>query len=218
MDTNTLGELVRAGEGPTVEWKVQLPGVDRTGATLCAFANGAGGHLVVGLRDDGFAEGVDDADATARELEEAASRLLPPQPITVEAVQFRGALFVVCEIASAKKPPIAMWHVDGEETAYVRVGASTRKASRADLKASWNARGVDDGEDDLSDDEVDALRRIRGMKETAFRSVVSGLHKGTRAGRNLVKALQRRGYLVRGDDGRIALTAHAHRALERRRV
>lgn len=216
MSPEALGALLRAGEGATIEFKRELPDVERVGATLCAFANGAGGHLIVGIRDDGYAAGVADPSATADGLSEAASRLLPVQPIDVMRIDYRGVPFVVARVESAPKPPVLYWHADGEEVPYVRVDASTRRASRADLKASWTARGFDADDDDLDDDEVDALVRIRAMTHTGLRSVVTGLKRGTRAGRNLVKALQRRGYLVRDADGRIALTALAHAALDRR--
>ncbi len=216
MSPEALAALLRAGEGATIEFKRELPDIERVGATLCAFANGAGGHLIVGIRDDGFAAGVADPEDAADGIREAASRLLPTQPVEVMQIEYRGVPFIVARVEAAPKPPVLYWHADGEEVAYVRIDASTRRASRADLKASWNARGFDTDDDDLDDDEVDALVRMRAMTHTGLRSVVTGLKRGTRAGRNLVKALQRRGYLVRDADGRLALTPLAHAALDRR--
>jgi predicted HTH transcriptional regulator len=216
MDREALGRLLRGGEGPRVEWKRELPGVDRTGATLAAFANGTGGCLVVGLGDDGSRAGVADPEAAAEMLREAASRLLPPQPVRIHSVPLDDRVFLVAEIERADRPPVLMWHLDGSEVAYIREGASTRRAEKDDLRALSSALGRERGEDDLEEGEIAVLLRVRGMERTAMRAVVDGLRLGRREGRSVLKSLQRRGYLVRKSDGRFALTAFAHEALDRR--
>jgi len=216
MDPEALGRLIRAGEGPTIEWKRELDGPDRAGATLSAFANGVGGRLAVGVGDDGSLVGVTDPEAVAALLTEAASRLLPPQEIALDRIEVGDLTAVVAAIEPAPRPPVRMWHRDGSEVAYIREGASTRRAGKDDLRALSSARSRDPEEDDLDAGEARALREILGMKNTAMKAVIGGLHRGRREGRLLLKRLQRRGYLVRKPDGRFALTPFAHRALERR--
>ncbi|MBN2492489.1 MAG: ATP-binding protein [Planctomycetes bacterium] len=216
MDREALGRLLRGGEGACVEFKRELPGVERTGAALAAFSNGTGGWLVVGAGDDGSRPGVPDPAAAAAVLREAAARLLPPQPIRIHRVALDERVLLVAEIAPALRPPVRMWHLDGTEVAYVREGASTRRAEKDDLRALSSAGARAPGTDDLDSDEVAVLLEIRAMKRTALRTVVDALRRGRREGRRLLKALQRRGYLVRKEDGRFALTAFAHEALVRR--
>jgi len=217
MNSEVLEGLMRAGEGPAVEWKWELPVLDRIGATFSAFANGTGGHLVVGLKNDGTLTGVADPGATEAALHQAASRLLPPQEIGVHRISIKGRVVIVAMIPPALKPPVLMWHEDGTEVPYIRDGSSTCRARKEDLRAVRSAMGRDTGEDDLDANEVRALQEILTMKNTALKAVVSSLRRGRREGRNLLKGLQRRGYLVRSESGRFSLTPFAHRALDKRR-
>jgi predicted HTH transcriptional regulator len=218
VDFEELGLRIRAGEGSTVEWKRELSSVDRAGAILCSFLNGTGGLLVVGIADDGERVGAPDPPAAVADLREAASRLLPPQEIAIHDIPLDAARsLVVAEVTPARKPPVLMWHTDGEEVAYVRDGPSTRRAERDDLRALSSAMGREPGEDDLDDHEVDCLRAIAAMPNTAMKAVVHALHRGRRDGRLTLKRLQRRGYLVRLHTGRFRLTPFAHEAIEKRR-
>lgn len=217
MDFEALSLRMRAGEGSETEWKRELPSVDRVGATLCSFANGTGGLLVVGIADDGDRVGASDPEAAAADLREAASRLLPPQEIEIHNVPLDAdRSLVVAQIGPARKPPILMWHTDGEEVPYVRDAASTRRAEKDDLRALSSSQSREPGEDDLDDDEVASLRAIAGMKSTAMKTVVNALHRGRRDGRLTLKKLQRRGYLARLEDGRFSLTPFAFEAIRKR--
>lgn len=217
MDFEALSLRLRAGGGSTIEWERELPSVDRAGAILCSFANGTGGLLVVGIADDGDRVGAPDPEAAAADLREAASRLLPPQEIRIHDVPLdETRSLVVASIEPARKPPILMWHVNGDEVAYVRDAASTRRAEKDDLRALSSAQGREPGEDDLDDDEVDCLREIAAMKSTALKAVVNALHRGRRDGRLTLKVLQRRGYLARLEDGRFSVTPFAFEAIHKR--
>jgi len=217
MEFEALSLRICAGEGSTIEWKRELDSIGRAGAILCSFANGTGGLLVIGIADDGDRVGAPDPEAAAADLREAASRLLPPQAIQIHDVPLgETRKLVVASIEPARKPPILMWHIDGEEVAYVRDAASTRRAEKDDLRALSSSQSRDPGEDDLDDDEVDCLRIIASMKSTAMKAVVSALHHGRRNARLALKRLQRRGYLARLESGRFSLTPFAHEAIQKR--
>jgi schlafen family protein len=226
MDAEALTRVIRAGEGPTVEWKQQLPDVDRTGAALCAFANGTGGHLAIGVTDEGRLVGVTGGEAAAAGLREAASRLLPPQEPTILTLPGAEGPVVIAVVKPSVRLPTLLWHTDGSEVAYVRDAASTRRAEKDDLRAlssAWTltheATTDDPGHGqagELEEHEVTALEAIQRMRNTAMKAVVQALHRGRREGRLVLKSLQRRGYLVRKEDGRFSLTAFAHDVLERK--
>ena len=54
-----MSELVIDPEGPECEWKVILPRNSRIAHTICAFANGVGGTLWIGVADDGRVVGLE---------------------------------------------------------------------------------------------------------------------------------------------------------------
>jgi|GEM_PF-1824453 len=81
-----IQELVRAGEGTTVEFKRELPRRDNALSTIVAFANTAGGELVIGVDDnDGTIVGVE--PRAAREYEQKlgswAVQLIQPAVVPI---------------------------------------------------------------------------------------------------------------------------------------
>lgn len=56
-----VSELIHATEGKTLEFKRDLSSLQPILKTLVAFANTAGGTLVIGIQDDGAVVGVADA-------------------------------------------------------------------------------------------------------------------------------------------------------------
>lgn len=60
MPSNKLLEIVKSGEGLTVEFKTCRTKVNRdVYESICAFLNRKGGHLVLGVQDDGAISGID---------------------------------------------------------------------------------------------------------------------------------------------------------------
>ena len=51
MTQAALRRLISLGEGQSLEFKQSLP--DDLGRELCAFANSAGGKILIGVADDG---------------------------------------------------------------------------------------------------------------------------------------------------------------------
>ncbi len=69
MNWSQVLERVERGEDARTEFKRNLDDFRRIGRTLCAFANGDGGLLVIGVDDSGAVKGVDaDPDATQERI------------------------------------------------------------------------------------------------------------------------------------------------------
>jgi ATP-dependent DNA helicase RecG len=124
-----LRELLRRHEGKTLEFKRDLssPGLVKT---VIAFANTAGGDLVIGV-DDGNRDVVGVADALADEERLAnliADRIAPTVLPDIEIVAWRSTNVLVARIADS---PLRPHHVKSEGPqggVYVRVGSSSRRA------------------------------------------------------------------------------------------
>ncbi len=86
----TLGELrqlVKEGEGPSLEFK-RSTGELRDGMqTICAFLNGSGGIVLFGVRDDGNIEGQEVSNQTLREISQFAERFEPPAHLPIPFLQ-----------------------------------------------------------------------------------------------------------------------------------
>jgi len=131
-----LRSLARRGEGPRVEFKRVLPVRGGVARTLCAFANGRGGVLLVGVTDRGTIHGLHRADVVAREVREAARLAVdPPVPIDCAVAAVDGSRLVVCRVHASERRPHAHLDPRGGREVVVRVGASNRRAEGATLRA-----------------------------------------------------------------------------------
>jgi Putative DNA-binding domain len=137
--------LVSRGEGPTVEFKRQLPAVDAQGPmkTISAFANGDGGVIIFGVDDNGQVVGVEHDD-----LPRAVDRLAtligdwtyPPVDCSPQIVALSAASVVIVSIPPGAEPPYAVGTNDRKLVYYVRRGASSAPARPSDVRAAVRAR------------------------------------------------------------------------------
>ncbi len=119
------------GERDDVEWK--RDGEDRNllRKAVCALANDlpgrGGGHLLVGVRNDGTPTGLTVNDGLILQFTNIRdeARVLPLPVMTVEKAMFAGGECVRVWVEAAGMRPVRF---DG--VVWVRVGTSTRRATR----------------------------------------------------------------------------------------
>ena len=77
MEWAEVERRIRAGEDAVTEFKRGVGDMRAVGRTLCAFANGAGGLLVLGVDDAGATVGVSaSSDAVQERFDRAAAHRL----------------------------------------------------------------------------------------------------------------------------------------------
>lgn len=123
--TSTLsevGSLVAAGESETLEFKRSTAELRRAGEVLCAFLNGEGGQVVIGVAPDGKIIGQQVSDGTLREVAAMLGRFDPPARIEMDRVDVGdGRSVIVLHAPSARAH--APFTFEGK--AYRRVGSTT---------------------------------------------------------------------------------------------
>ncbi|MFG0320438.1 MAG: helix-turn-helix domain-containing protein [Planctomycetota bacterium JB042] len=195
-------------EGPTLEWKVSLPRSDRVAATFAAFANGAGGRLLVGVSDSGELVGVDDAAAVRSALERlAAERLDPPVPVRTRRISVDGKVVVEARIERVDDGPVAAVTRGGRSAVYVREGSSSRPADASELRALGRSRSA--GALSADDDTRRVLAALRKKTRRAS-EVARAAGLGARAAKRAVARLTRAGWVLERDDGRLWVTPVGH--------
>jgi len=139
-----IDHLVSQPEGKTLEFKRDLSSPKPLLKTLVAFANTAGGRLVIGVSDDRQIAGVKDPLAEEERLcnliaDSIAPRLVP----NVELTTIAGKTLLIAEVFLSNSRPHFL-RSDGPETGvFVRLGSTNRQADRelvAELQRS--AAGV----------------------------------------------------------------------------
>ena len=96
MTRQDLEQIVGAGEGLYLEFKHRLPESERIAREVTALANTCGGHLLVGVTDDGTLQGVKDPEEELYALNKAMDRYCMPEiALDVECVKVSRTRTVV---------------------------------------------------------------------------------------------------------------------------
>jgi ATP-dependent DNA helicase RecG len=86
MNRTAIERRIAGGESATLEFKKSTGQLNRAGETLCAFLNGDGGSVIVGVSADGTIVGQEVSDKTRCEIAAMLDRFEPPPPIDVQYV------------------------------------------------------------------------------------------------------------------------------------
>ena len=131
MTKAEIETLLRKLEGRTLEFKRDLSSLPPILRTLVAFANTAGGTLVVGRDDDGVIRGVGNAKAEEERLSNAVAHGISPILLPdIEIVQIGDKDILLVRVARWPGP-FFVRHEGDVEGVYVRLGSSDRRADEA---------------------------------------------------------------------------------------
>jgi len=109
MIAKQLQEIINGGEGLTVEFKECRSRVNRdVYESICAFLNRNGGHIILGVRDDGGISGIDpvalseiktDLVTTLNNLQ----KINPPLYVLPETITIEGKLLLYLAIPESSQ-------------------------------------------------------------------------------------------------------------------
>jgi ATP-dependent DNA helicase RecG len=125
MTPEELQTLVNKGEGTTVEFKKTTGQLHAAFETICAFLNGKGGVVLIGVTDDGRIIGQDISDKIHRDIACEISKLEPSAQaqIEVEYIAIEKNKFVIA--ITIKKGNHAPYTYDGR--AFLRNQSTTTR-------------------------------------------------------------------------------------------
>ena len=133
LDLRNLKHLVRHGEGQRLEFKMKVKFPEKIIKELVAFANSDGGHLFVGVSDEGQIEGSKFVEEDQFLLEKAISAYcFPAFTYHVYRIPLENgrAVLVYHVFESVDKPHFVQLESDPNPVCYVRVKDRTIKASK----------------------------------------------------------------------------------------
>jgi len=129
MDLSTIEKLVKEGEGPCLEFKVEFPRQARDMAKeMAALANTQGGIILVGVSDDGDLIGVSDPDNVMNRIAGVARNSCRP-PLSVEIDKSpvgEGKYIVWVKIQAGETLSLV------EDKCYIRVGSASEPVQNGD--------------------------------------------------------------------------------------
>jgi len=141
-----ISEIASLPEGKTIEFKRDLSSIKPILKTLIAFANTAGGTLLIGRDNDGTIIGVNDIFGAEEKLANTiADSIYPPLMPEIEITSLEGKALIIIRVAHWRGP--FYLKVKGpEEGVYVRLGSTNRVAGPeliAELKRSISNTSFD---------------------------------------------------------------------------
>ena len=128
----TVSDILYREEGKTLEFKRDLSSPRAALKTLVAFANTAGGKVVVGVADKtrkavGVAQPLDEEERLCNLIADSISPRLVPD---IEMITVKGKTLLVVEVFLSGSRPHWLKAEGPENGVYVRLGSTNRKADR----------------------------------------------------------------------------------------
>ncbi len=121
MSLRDLKNLIRSGEGLSLEFKRAISSPEKIAREIAAFANTHGGHLLVGVDDDHTIVGVESYHEQDFFLAQAAHLLCnPPLVYHMEIVPFFDKEVLLVYIHEAEVKPVTVRNGQGD-VVYVRI-------------------------------------------------------------------------------------------------
>ncbi len=131
MKAAVLDILLQEGEGVMLEYKEGISG--SFARELVAFANTAGGRILLGVRDNGTVKGIADTNVLRARIQDIARNCDPPVQILLQHI---GMVTVVTVRESDAKP------VQCSDGFFLRQGAVTQKLSREEIRDMFRQGGA----------------------------------------------------------------------------
>jgi predicted HTH transcriptional regulator len=158
-------------EGKTLEYKRDLSAADTVLRAVIAFANSAGGQLVIGVDDGGGIVGVPDPEVAELKLANLIADSVRPQLVpTIELVSSRDKTVLVVNVPCGSNRPYYLKSAGRYQGTMVRLGSSNRQATALlvdDLARSSGPRTFDRaiaGEATMDDLDLGALSAMLGRE------------------------------------------------------
>ncbi|MFP5205876.1 MAG: ATP-binding protein [Acidobacteriota bacterium] len=197
MTNQELLTLVQRGESELLEFKQSSAQFPRAGETLCAFMNGQGGQVLIGVRPDGSVIGQMIADKTFQELAQVLRRFDPPIPVETERIPVGANGLEVLVLKTTSKSDSLPCTYDGRP--YQRVGTTTsvmpqETYQRILLERTHSRHRWENEIAEVMIDELDA----KEIRRTIQTGIAGGRLPADTSADDLTDVLDRLGLRVRG--------------------
>ncbi|MCH8554089.1 MAG: putative DNA binding domain-containing protein, partial [Schleiferiaceae bacterium] len=123
LTSKEIKSIIASGEGYNAEFKVRVPSKLRElSEEICAFANAAGGVLILGVRDDNQIVGVELDNRNISAIQNALNEINPPVFADVYKVEADEKNLWIIEVNSGEQKPYVL-----SGAIFVRQGANSQK-------------------------------------------------------------------------------------------
>jgi len=125
-----IQDLILEGEHEHQDFKYQITDARKIARSIAAFANNSGGHLLIGVKDNGNIAGVRSEEEIYMIETAAQMYCRPEQRVTFKVFNINGKSVVKADIAEAVEKPVEAPDDNGQWHVYFRVADENVLASR----------------------------------------------------------------------------------------
>ena len=178
-----LTALLRRSEGKTLEYKRDLSSPEGVLKTFVAFANTAGGTLLIGVENGTKRiRGIQDVLGAEEKMANIISDGIRPRLIPdMDIIAWRNLQLIAVQIYPSNTRPHYLARLGPEDGVFIRVGSTNRRADEAQIEELRRLNRIDSFDEQplpdtrLEDLDVQAAREafasIRQLSPAAFRTL-----------------------------------------------
>ncbi|MBC8438162.1 MAG: putative DNA binding domain-containing protein [Deltaproteobacteria bacterium] len=168
--SNFFRRLLEQPEGKTIEFKQDLSSSKSMMKALVAFANTAGGRLIIGVSDDRQILGVEDPLSQEERLcSMIADSIVPRLVPNIEMITIEDKTLLIAEVFLSSSRPHFLRSKGAETGVYVRLGSTNRQADLeliAELRRTVEGVAFDEMPmPELSIDDLDTKAIAQSVRE-----------------------------------------------------
>ncbi len=125
-----IQDLIEQGEHEHQDFKYQITDARKIARSIAAFANNSGGHLLIGVKDNGNISGVHSEEEIYMIETAAQMYCRPEQKVSFKVFNINGKSVVKADIPEALEKPVEAPDDNGNWHVYYRVADENVLASR----------------------------------------------------------------------------------------
>ncbi len=125
-----IQDLIEQGEHEHQDFKYQITDARKIARSIAAFANNSGGHLLIGVKDNGNISGVRSEEEIYMIETAAQMYCRPEQKVSFKVFNINGKSVVKADIPEAMEKPVEAPDDNGNWNVYYRVADENVLASR----------------------------------------------------------------------------------------
>ncbi|SFZ94330.1 ATP-dependent DNA helicase RecG [Flaviramulus basaltis] len=195
LNEKNIKSLIASGEGYNVEFKVSIPSkIKDVTEEICAFANAAGGTLLLGVDDNNIVQGVAFNNAKRSALQNSINEISPALHCEIHTVTVDSKDVVVIEVPSGDNKPYVL-----SGAIYVRQGPNSQKLTTVEEMRDFfqqadkiyfdeaPCKAIDINQD-VPDNNINQFRALAGLGATVSNEQVF----------NNLKLITKEGFLKNG--------------------
>ena len=202
-----IQDLILEGEHEHQDFKYQITDARKIARSISAFANNSGGHLLIGVKDNGNIAGVRSEEEIYMIETAAQMYCRPEQTVTFKVFNINGKSVVKADIPEADEKPVEAPDDNGNWHVYYRVADENVLASRLHERIMSNeestAADTETATISFSEREQLLLTYLRSHGGITLDGYMRLAHISAEAATKIVVALHSMGVLsLRYHDGR----------------